>query len=86
MLNPMMQSLIRPQIMQNIAPVKQIMSTLRNAGNPQAMFNQMLMQNPRIREVMKYVNDNGGNAEQAFYKMAEQKGVDPNEIISALQN
>ena len=37
---------------------------------------------PELKGVMDMVNQNGGNAQQFFYKLAEQKGVDPNEILN----
>ena len=61
-----------------------MMNSMRNATNPQAMFNQMVSQNPKMQEIMQYINENGGDAKQAYYKMAEQKGIDPNYIINEL--
>lgn len=58
---------------------------IKNAGNPQMMLQQMMSQNPQIQQVMQYVKDNGGNAKTAFYKLAEQKGVNPEEILQMLK-
>ena len=58
---------------------------VRNARNPQAMFNQMMMGNPQIKQVMDYINQNGGDAKAAFYKLADEKGVNPDEILSQLR-
>ena len=49
------------------------------------MLNQMLGNNPAYKQVMNYVNENGGDAQVAFYKMAQEKGVDPNEILNQLR-
>ena len=48
--------------------------------------NQMAMNNPQMRQVMEYIQQNGGNAKQAFYTLAQQKGVDPNEVLKQLQS
>ena len=40
----------------------------------------------RMQEVMKVVDQNGGNAKAAFYNMAQQKGKDPNEILEQLRS
>ena len=36
---------------------------------------------PEMKNIMNLVQQNGGNAQQLFYKLAEQKGVDPNQIL-----
>ena len=54
-------------------------------SNPEAMLQTMAMQNPRLKQVIEYVQQSGGNAEAAFYKMAQEKGVDPNQIINMLK-
>lgn len=49
------------------------------------MFNQMAQQNPQLKQVMDYVNANGGDAKQAFYKLAQEKGVNPDDILAQLK-
>lgn len=60
--------------MQSLFPFKSVM-------NPQNMLNQTMMQNPQMKQVMDYVNQNGGDAKAAFYKLAGEMGVDPDEIL-----
>lgn len=36
---------------------------------------------PEMKNIMNLVQQNGGNAQQLFYQLAEQKGVDPNQIL-----
>ena len=55
------------------------------AQNPQAMMNQLLTSNPNLKQVMDVINQHGGDPKQAFYALAEQKGVDPNEILNMLK-
>lgn len=84
-MNPMLQNLNRQGISQAISPIKQMMQTIRSAGNPQMMLTQMLCNNPKYQEVMQYINNNGGDAQAAFYKMAQEMNVDPNEILNQLR-
>ena len=56
------------------------------AQNPQMAINQMAMNNPQMQQVMQIVQQNGGNARQAFYSMCQQRGVDPNAVISQLHS
>ena len=81
----MMQNLQQNQLAQILKPIKNTMQLLKNSGNPQMLFNQMLSQNPQMKEVMDYVNSNGGNAKDAFYKMAKEKGVNPDDILAMLK-
>ena len=58
---------------------------MQGARNPQAMLNQMMQNNPQYKQVMDYVNKNGGDPKTAFYKMAEEQGVNPDEILNMLK-
>ena len=49
------------------------------------MLNQMMSSNPRINEIKKLIEDNGGDPEKAFRAKAAEMGVDPNTIINALK-
>lgn len=46
----------------------------------------MAQNNPQMQQVMSVIQQNGGNAKQAFYNMAQQRGVDPNVILQQLNN
>ena len=65
-------------------PIKNMLNTVRSAGNPQMMLNQMIGQNPQIRQVMEYVNNNGGDPKAAFYRLAQEQGIDPDEVLKHL--
>ena len=45
----------------------------------------MAAQNPQLSNVMNLIQNHNGNAKEAFYALAKEKGVDPNEIINALK-
>lgn len=80
-MNPMMQMLNQP----NLGSVRGMLNAIRSAGNPQMMLNQLASQNPMLSQALQYVRQNGGNAQAAFYKLAQERGVDPNTILSQLQ-
>lgn len=52
--------------------------------NPQAMVNKMLQNNPNLRPYMDLIK-NGANPKDMFYSLAQQKGVDPETILSQLR-
>ena len=81
MANPITQNMM----MNRLAPVKNIMNLARAAKNPEMMFKQMASQNPQFKQAMDYISENGGDPQNAFYKLAKEKGVDPETIINYLK-
>ena len=58
---------------------------VRSAGNPQAMLQNLIQNNPQMQQVMTLVNQAGGDPKTAFYQMAQAKGVNPEDILSLLR-
>lgn len=82
-----------PGILQQIANanpmmqrIRQMMGAVNNAKNPQEMMNQLVSSNPQMKQVMDLINQSGGDPKSAFYKLAEQRGVNPNDILDMLKN
>ena len=77
-----------PQILQQLGgrltippQIRQMISMVKSAGNPQLMLNQLIQNNPQIMQIVqKY-----GSADKAFYAIAEEKGINPQEIIDLLK-
>ena len=81
-----------PQILQQLGgglkippQIKQVISMVKASGNPQAMLNQLIQSNPNLRQVTEIIQQYGGDANKAFYALAEQKGIDPKEILDLLK-
>ena len=82
-----------PQILQQLGrsritlspQVKQMISMIKSAGNPQLMLNQIMQTNPQLGQVMDIIKQYGGDANKAFYALAEQNGIDPQEILNLLK-
>ena len=55
---------------------------IKTMGNPMMMFQQM----PQYKQIIDYVNANGGDPERAFYAKAKEMGLDPDQIINAVRN
>ena len=60
------------------------MQTVRMAQNPQMAMDQVIRNNPDMKKVMEYVNANGGDPKAAFYKLAQEQGVDAQSILNSL--
>lgn len=50
---------------------------IRTLNNPTEYLNNI----PEIKNVVNLVNANGGNAKEVFYNLAQQKGVNPQDIL-----
>ena len=81
-----LQQLGRGQASPMMAKVKQMMNMVRMARNPQMMMNQMIQSNPQLKKAADFVNASGKTPEQAFYDLANQMGVNPQEILDSLKS
>ena len=54
---------------------------ISRAQNPEAMLNQLMANNPQLKKISDVAANYGGDYRKAFYGIAEQKGIDPNEIL-----
>ena len=64
---------------------KSVLDTIRSSRNPNALMAQMMQNTPQVSEIMNYINKCGGDPKSAFYKMAQDKGVDPSSILEMLK-
>ena len=62
----------------------QMFSMMRNSRNPQAVMEQMIKSNPQVKNIVDMVNASG-DPKSLFYKLAQERGVDPNTILSKLR-
>ena len=81
-----------PQILQQLGSkltvppqVRQMIAMIKSAGNPQLMLNQLMQSNPQMQQVMQIVQKYGGDPNKAFYALAEEKGINPQEILDLLK-
>ena len=66
-------------------PMAGIFNALRAASNPIAYLQNMALNNPQMQEVVNIINQNGGNAQQAFYAEARNRGKDPMQVLQQAQ-
>ena len=67
-----------------IQQIKQMMKTVQMAQNPQLALNQMISQNPQLKQVMDMVNQNGGDVNNLIRTVAEQNGISTQDIMELL--
>ena len=79
-----LQQLGKNNIMQAVQPIRQMMNAVRAAQNPQAALNQLIMNNPQMKQVMDIVQKHGGDPMVAFREEAAAAGMNPDEIMRML--
>ena len=73
------------QLSQNLQQIKQAWATIKNLGNPQAMMEHVLKNNPKGAEINRLLQEANGNPEKAFRDKAKEMGVNPDEILDLLK-
>ena len=65
--------------------IKSWVNQLKGMSNPNEGLKMLISQNPQLQQVMNLVQQSGGNPKQAFMKMAQTKGINPQQIINMLK-
>jgi hypothetical protein len=93
--NPMLEQLAQLQSTQpqqtqmspqNLDQIKSMYQAVKNAGNPDYVVAQMMNQNPLFRQVADYAHRNGCTYKAAFYKLAQEQGLNPEAALRMLSN
>lgn len=83
-MNPLMNAIGgQPTNTGNIQQIKRMMNMFKSIQNPQEAMNQLAKQNPMVANIIQMSN---GDLKGTFYKMCQEKGVNPNDILKQLQN
>ena len=80
-----LQQLGRSNMAQLAQPVRQMMSMVRTAQNPQAALNMLATRYPELKQVMDIVQKHGGDPMVALRKEAEAAGFSMDEIMGMLK-
>ena len=65
--------------------IKQMMGMVQASQNPQALLNQLAMNNDKLAQVLQIVQQHGGDPMKALRSTAEQMGFNPDDIMSLLK-
>ena len=68
-------------LLANIKKIKQTIDMLKNAKNPQAL----MMSIPGGKEAAEYIKNCGGDPQKALEQLARERGIDIDQIMSALR-
>lgn len=61
-----------------------ILNVLKTAQNPQNALQAAAMQNPQIRQAMEIAAQYNGDYNAAFRGICEQNGINPDDVMKAL--
>lgn len=73
-------------VVNNIQYFKNMLTNIQNSVDPRAKLNDLINSNPKIRDIMKMVQRYGNNPKDAFYALAKEKGVNPDDVLNALRS
>ena len=65
--------------------IQKIIQMAKSGNNPQQLLNSLAGQNTQLNQVMQLVNSGKMTPKQIFMTMANQQGVNPNDLISMLK-
>lgn len=82
-MNPIINQMMSAMFKNN--PIMNMYKMVMNAQNPNAMMQTLAQQNEPLQKTLEFINQNGGNAKQLFYSVAQQKNVDPNTILNQMK-
>jgi hypothetical protein len=68
--------------------IKNLTNAIQNNSGltPMSVLNMASQQNPQLAAVMKMVSGSNMTPKQLFSLVAQQRGVDPNQIVNILKN
>lgn len=81
---PTQQSTQKSQQVPQLDPrIQSMIEAAKRGQSPQSAIQSMIFaKNPQAMQAIQFASSFGGDFRTAFYKMAAQKGVDPNSILS----
>lgn len=62
--------------------IQQLITAMKNSGNPAQFVENYIRSNPLGQQIINLSQQNKMTPKEMFYKVAQQKGVDPNQILN----
>lgn len=69
---------------QNISQIKKLINLAKGVKNPTAFLQSEIEKMPGYKKALDYVNTHGGDSIKALEHLAQEKGIDVNQIMSML--
>ena len=68
-----------PSLKNNLNAIQQLLQ----GSNPSSLIQNMISQNPKMKNVMSLFNSSGMTPKQFFYNYAQQQGIDPDQFLNS---
>lgn len=68
-----------------MASIQNAYRMLMSSPNPMALLQNMAQQNPSLQPVVQILKQ-GGNPQQLFINLCQQRGIDPNQFMKQLRD
>ena len=62
--------------------MNQIQELLKNS-NPNSIVQNLVNNNPKMKNIMQLMNSSGMTPKQFFYQYAQQNGIDPEQFLNS---
>ena len=83
-MNPIINQMMNFSFANN--PIMQMFKMVMGANNKTNTLQSLAQSNPQLQQTLDFINKNGGNAQQLYYSVCQQRNTDPNIIINQLKN
>ena len=67
------------------SPTPNLLKQFLNSSNPQQFIQNMVMNNPKMQNVMQIFQQSNLTPKQFFYQFAQQKGINPDDFINSMK-
>ena len=62
-----------------------LLQNFLNSSNPKEFLNNLISNNPNLKNVMNMLNTSGMSPKQFFYQYAQNNGIDPDQFLNSLK-
>lgn len=86
-MNSLFQQLQRqqPQKLSTQQPKNNLFQQFLSSSNPEQFIQKMMMNNPKMQNVMQAFKMSKMTPKQFFYQYAQSMGVDPNQFLNSIK-
>ena len=70
----------------NNGGLQQIINMVSHSNNPMQLMQTMAQSNPQLQSILNLIQTSQKSPKDLFFEMAQQRGVDPQQILQMLQH
>ena len=74
---------VMKSVFPDLSNIKNVYKAMSQSQNPYEMFLKLAGNNPQLQPIVQAMQ-NGGNPQQIFNQICQQRGINPNEFIKSI--